>query len=114
MTKTSFNTDLQFNNERVAIKLMLETDRSKEIRILMKTGQLMKEHQSAYPITVHILEGEIEFGVNGKTENLKTGDLVALASNVPHNLKAINDSIIRLTLSKNDSVFRVQKVIKNS
>lgn len=77
----------------------------------MKAGQLMKKHKTAYPIVVEIFEGKIDFGVNESIMELDKGDLVALEGNVPHDLKALSDSIIRLTLTKKDLVDRVKSVV---
>jgi quercetin dioxygenase-like cupin family protein len=70
----------------------------------------MKEHKAPFPITVQVIEGKIDFGVEGANFELVTGDLIGLEANIPHDLKAIEESIVRLSLSKLDSVQRVQKV----
>jgi len=63
---------------------------------------------------VNVLEGEINFGVEGKTHPLNKGDIITLEGNIAHDLTALKDSIIRLTLSKLDHPERVEKVITNS
>lgn len=112
MKTASLRSDLVYNEEKVAVKVMMESETSKEIRILFRKGQLMKEHKAGYPITVEICEGHIEFGVEGEKHSLKSGDLIFLEANVPHDLLAEEDSIVRLTLSKFDSIERVKKVIE--
>ena len=114
MAITSFNQDIIFNDEKIVTSVILESSFSKEIRILLKKGQVMKEHQAPYPIVVHLLEGEIDFGVNGLIKQLKSGDIISLEGNVPHNLIAKKDSVVHLTLSKYDNPERVNEVTKTS
>lgn len=111
MKKSSFNEDIAFNDDKVAVKVIFETEVSKEIRILFKEGQQMKEHKTAFPITVHVLKGCIDFGVNGEKHKLAEGAIIALPGNVPHDLHATEESMVRLTLSKSDNIQRVVDVI---
>ncbi|MBB1542015.1 MAG: AraC family ligand binding domain-containing protein [Flavobacteriaceae bacterium] len=114
MKTASIYQDLEFNENKPAIKAILETDFTKEIRILMRENQEMKEHQTPFPIVVELLEGEIIFGVEGQNYEVKKGDLLTLSGGVPHNLIAKKESVIRLTLSKLDSSKRVEGVAEKS
>ena len=114
MKTASIYQDLEFNENKPAIKAILETDFTKEIRILMRENQEMKEHQTPFPIVVELLEGEIIFGVEGQNYEVKKGDLLTLSGGVPHNLIAKKESVIRLTLSKLDSSKRVEAVAEKS
>ncbi len=108
MKTASILQDLKFNENKPAVSLLMETDFSKEIRILFKKDQQMDEHQAPLPITVQIVQGSIDFGVQGKVHTLETGDLITLSGQVPHDLKANTESVVRLTLSKSDHVQRVE------
>lgn len=114
MNKASFTKDINYGEDKIVTKVILETSFSKEIRILLKKGQTIKEHNAPFPIIVHIIEGEINFGINGKIASLKMGDIITLESNVSHDLKAIKNSVVRLSLSKNDQASRVEGVINKS
>lgn len=111
MKTASLRKEINYNNDKVSITVLMETETSKEIRILFRKGQLMKEHKTGFPITVEIHQGTIMFGVNGEKKLLETGDLIYLDANVPHDLFAEEDSIVRLTLSKLDKVERVFKLL---
>lgn len=108
----SFSKDLLYNEDKVKTQVILETSFSKEIRILLKEGQLMKEHKAPFPIIVHLLEGAINFGMSGDVHALVAGDILTLDAHVPHDLNATQDSVVRLTLSKQDKVARVEEVTK--
>ena len=114
MKKASLTENLEYNDKGPAVLVLMETETSKEIRMAIKTGQGLKEHKTPFPIAVEVFEGAIDFGVNGKNQHLKKGDLIALEGNVPHDLKAKENSIVRLTLTKSDSAQRVEDVAKNS
>lgn len=109
MTTASLQNEIEYQENKPAIRLILETDFTKEIRILFKKNQVMKEHKAPFPIVVHIVKGSIDFGVDGKTLVLKEGDLITLNANVPHDLTAKEESMVRLTLSKGDKSERVQE-----
>lgn len=114
MKTASLTTDINYNEGRPDIQVMLETDAGKEIRIAFKKEQVMKRHKTPFPIVVEIFEGSIDFGVNDKTHTLNKGDLIALEGNVPHDLTALKDSIVRLSLNKGDTAKRVENVVKES
>ena len=113
MEVTSFYKVLKFG-DKISTKVILESPFSKEIRILLKEGQVMKEHKTKFPIVVQVLEGEIDFGAEGENHNFKSGGILALEGNIPHDLTAIKDSVVRLSLSKSDQVARVENVVKES
>lgn len=110
----SFSKDVDFKGRTVSTSVILETSFSKEIRISMKKDHLIKEHKTPFPIVVHLLSGEIDFGIEGEAVRLRAGDAITLPGSVPHDLKAVQDSTVRLTLSKHDKLERVEEVVKNT
>tara|TARA_R110002124_G_scaffold52005_4_gene149967 strand:+ start:224 stop:565 length:342 start_codon:yes stop_codon:yes gene_type:complete len=112
MKTASLLQNVEFGDSKPKFSLLLETEVLKEIRIAFKEQQLLKEHEAPFPIVVYVATGEIDFGVFGQTITLKTGDMIALEANVPHNLKALKESVIKLTLSKQDHLERVEKVVE--
>lgn len=110
MKTSSLSKNITYKDNKPNIEPIFETPFSKEIRIMMKKGQEMKEHKTPYPIVVELFEGKIDFGVNAEVHHLEKGDILSLEGDIPHNLIALEDSIVRLTLSKYDKVERVQQV----
>lgn len=113
MRVKTFNDEIVFNEKHVQSKVIIETSFSKEVRILLKEGQLMKEHKAAYPILIHLLDGTIELGVQGKVMLMNTGDIITLEAGIFHDLVAQTDSSIRLTLSKLDTVDRLKEIVEH-
>ncbi len=114
MENTSFRNKIEYSDSKVKTEVILETSFSKEIRILLKKGQVMRDHKAPYPIIVHLLEGSIDFGIEGNVNHLSKGEILTLDGNIPHNLYAHEDSIVRLTLSKLDKADRVKDVAEKS
>lgn len=114
MEITSIYKGLVYKTNKPSISVLFESSFTKEVRIVFKKNQVMKEHQTAFPIVVEIVDGTIDFGVKGNHYRLKKGNLISLEGDVPHDLKALEDSIVRLTLSKFDEPKRVKAVVKNS
>jgi quercetin dioxygenase-like cupin family protein len=111
MKTASLFTDITYKEDKPSINVLLETNFTKEIRIAFKKGQVMKEHKAPFSIIVAVAEGNINFGVNNSLVTLKRGDMITLDPNVPHNLTATEDSVVRLTLAKGDSSERVEKAV---
>lgn len=104
--------EIVYHEKRPVIQVLLNSDSGKEIRIVFKKGQVMERHQTPFPIVVEIFEGAINFGVEEEDKILlKKGNLISLDGGIPHDLEAAEDSIVRLSLVKSDSVKRVEKVV---
>lgn len=110
MKTASLVKNLEYNDNKPAVQVLMDTETSREIRIAMRKGQVMKEHKTPYPIVVELFEGKITFGVQGEEHSIQKGDLLHLEGNIPHDLKAEEDSTVRLTLSKSDTAERVKAV----
>ncbi|MBA6156414.1 AraC family ligand binding domain-containing protein [Tenacibaculum sp. S7007] len=110
MKVASFLEDIKFNEMKPAVSLLLDTDFSKEIRVVFKKGQTMEDHQAPFAIIVQVIKGSIDFGVEGEVKQMNTGDIISLKPQVVHNLTATEESIVRLSLSKSDTLKRVKNV----
>lgn len=51
-------------------------------------GQGLSEHTSPYDATVQIIEGTAEITIAGKTQTVRTGELIIMPAGIPHALKA--------------------------
>lgn len=56
-----------------------------------EAGSPLPEHQHIHEQILNVIEGELEFTMDGKTRVLKAGAVVTIESNVPHSAKALTD-----------------------
>ncbi len=54
-------------------------------------GQGLSEHTAPFDALVHLLDGEAEVTISGKSYLLKAGETIIMPANKPHALKAIKD-----------------------
>lgn len=112
MLVASLFDNISYAENHPTAQVLIHTDYCKEIRILFKSGQEMKAHKAPYPIIIEIVDGEIDFMAGGENHLLSKGTLVSLEGHIVHSLKATKDSIVRLSLYKNDQIDRVQEVVQ--
>ena len=65
---------------------------------LMKPGSLMHEHRTDARISIHAVMGRIKLHLPQRTIELSAGQLLALDSEVPHNVEAQEESAFLLTV----------------
>jgi quercetin dioxygenase-like cupin family protein len=68
------------------------------IRLIVPSGKEIPEHKAKGDIVVQCLEGAVAFTFAGKTENLRSGDLLFLDIGEPHSVKGIENSSLLLTV----------------
>ena len=57
-------------------------------------------HEVDGPITLQVISGAVKFGVADKPVTLNAGDVIALDKAIPHDIQAIEDSELMLTIVK--------------
>ena len=61
-------------------------------------GQELSEHTAPFDALVHIVEGEAEIIISGKSFHLKNGDAIIMPANEPHAVKATGQFKMLLTM----------------
>lgn len=80
-------------------KTLVKYDDLRIVLISMKADTQMHEHKAAARISVQTLTGHVQLRVVGRTVDLPAGHLLALDQCLPHDVVALKDSSILLTLS---------------
>lgn len=61
-------------------------------------GQGMSEHTSPFDALVHVLDGEAEISIAGKSHSVRSGEMILMPANQPHALKAASRFKMVLTM----------------
>jgi quercetin dioxygenase-like cupin family protein len=87
------------------------TKSSRSARTLVKNGSLratlmglaaggeLASHSADGPITVHLLEGAMDFEADGKTWSLRQGSFFALDAGIVHSVRSAQGAVFLLTVS---------------
>jgi quercetin dioxygenase-like cupin family protein len=79
--------------------ILLKTDSLRVIFRSFSEGASLPTHKAPGPITVQVLEGQIEFTAGTQTTPVRKGEVLALESGVPHSVKALSNSAILITVA---------------
>jgi quercetin dioxygenase-like cupin family protein len=66
--------------------------------MMLKKGAKLQEHHTRAPITVQVIDGRVNFIVNGKTQAVTAGTIVALDRAIEHSIEALEESALVLTV----------------
>jgi quercetin dioxygenase-like cupin family protein len=79
--------------------VLLKTDSLRVVFRSLSEGTALPAHNANGPITVQVLDGQIEFTAGAQTTPLRQGELLALESGVPHSVRALQKSAILITVA---------------
>lgn len=85
------------NGPRNAITVF-KSDHMRLVLIALHSGAELPTHTADGTISVQVLEGDIQFGTTDEAVQLREGQMVTLHEGIPHNVRAIADSLFLLTL----------------
>jgi quercetin dioxygenase-like cupin family protein len=68
------------------------------VLVALKAGGRMHEHHADAPITVHCLEGRIQFSVGGQSHEVIPGHVLVMAAGFRHSVLATEKSAFLLTI----------------
>lgn len=77
---------------------LLKTDSLEVIRLIVPAGKVVPEHKAPGDITVHCLEGVVDFTTGGQTRRIESGQLIYQAAGTPHALRGIENASVLITI----------------
>jgi quercetin dioxygenase-like cupin family protein len=77
---------------------LVKTPRLRQVLEVLRAGACLEEHTAPGPISVLVLEGELQFEAGAESVPLQPGQLLSLPSERPHRVEAVKDSTFLLTI----------------
>lgn len=84
--------------EHSQTRTLIKTDSLEAIRMVLPAGKEIQKHKARGDITIQCLEGNVEFLIEGDISKLVPGTLLFLNAGVPHAVRALEDSVLLLSL----------------
>jgi quercetin dioxygenase-like cupin family protein len=69
------------------------------MRLVLLAGKAMPPHKVPGEITIHCIEGSLDVELDGVTARLEAGQLLFLAGNAMHGVKAVTDASALVTIA---------------
>lgn len=84
----SVNDVIDYSSQSVVSKTILKLPSGNITLFSFDGGEGLSEHSSPHEAFVHIIDGNAEISIEGKSHNVKKGESIILPANIPHALKA--------------------------
>ena len=80
-------------------RTLIKYDDFRVVLIALTAKARLQEHKTEGRISVHVLSGHIQLRASGRTFNLRAGGLLALDRSLPHDVEALEESALLLTIA---------------
>lgn len=80
-------------------KTLVRNDDSRVVLLALRAGGRMVEHQTEHSIAVQVLDGRVQLRVRDQLVELAPRGIVFLERDVPHDVVALEDSSVLLTIN---------------
>lgn len=87
-------------HDKVHCTNIFETGNGGVAILAFEAGQQLDTHLAPTEVMVTVLEGEIEFTMDGKPNELKAGEFLLMGQDVPHSVLAKTDAKVLLVKVK--------------
>jgi quercetin dioxygenase-like cupin family protein len=85
--------------KKVTSNLLLKSEDLRILLIGMEAGGRLEEHHNDGRISIHVLEGAVKMHVQHQAQQFSAGQILALDRSIPHDVAAIEDSVLLLTIA---------------
>ncbi len=96
----TLSTMIQYQEGAVVSRQIIKGEGGNITLFAFDKGQGLSEHTAPFDALVHVLEGEVEITITGKTYKLKEAEAIIMPAHETHALKALTSFKMLLTMIK--------------
>jgi quercetin dioxygenase-like cupin family protein len=80
-------------------RTLIKYDTLRVVLVALQAGKSLPEHRTEGRLTIHLVSGHLEVKAAERTFNLRPGGLLALDRNQSHEVLALRESVVLLTIA---------------
>jgi quercetin dioxygenase-like cupin family protein len=80
-------------------RTLVKYDDLRVVLIALQRDARIPEHQTDGRLSLHVISGHVQVRASGRTFNLRTGGLLAFDPAIRHDVAAIEESVVVLTIA---------------
>lgn len=80
-------------------RTLAKSGRMRLLLVAMAEGNVIGTHQADSPLTIHVIEGDIQFRLDGAEHRLREGQLLFFGPGDAHDIRALRPSALLITIS---------------
>ena len=96
------NNLVEYANGSVVSRTLIKRKAGSTTLFAFDKGEGLSEHTAPFDAVVHVLDGEVEIKLGGKTHRVKAGQLIMMPAGGPHALLAVERFKMLLHLARAD------------
>ena len=93
---------VDYQSGTVVSRTIIERNTGTVTLFAFDKGQGLSEHTAPFDALAHIIDGEADITISGRSIRMKAGEIVIMPANEPHALKAVERFKMMLVMIKGD------------
>mgnify|MGYP006278881695 CR=1 FL=1 len=93
---------IDYSDDGIVSKRVVHKDKGNVTLFAFDKGQRLSEHTAPFDALLQVVEGRTEVTINGKSHDLKTGEIIIMSAHIPHAVYAVEKCKILLTMIKSN------------
>ncbi|HHS50832.1 MAG TPA: cupin domain-containing protein [candidate division Zixibacteria bacterium] len=91
---------VDYNESAIVSRTIAEKESGTVTVLAFDEGQSLSEHTAPFDALVQVLDGEGEFIIGGKANNVGAGQIILMPADIPHAVRATSRFKMLLTMLK--------------